>query len=257
MKNKDVEYILVTEAANAVVPDRLTAIKSEAAGVLPVTGASERVNPVAAKRGNFKRLAVWISAAAAALIIIGVLTPAIIVSGRVYSAVSIDILPSVELLLNANDTVVDVKTLNADGDRATAGLRLRNKPIEDAARALLAACKEAGYLTADGGDVILLSVSSADSDRASGLKLKLCAAAENYCADAGIGAAVRYSEVDAALKGRAAQCCVSIAKLQLVLEAYGVNDGGLNEEEFVADACCRSVTELYGYIESGSWAARK
>ncbi|BCN32118.1 hypothetical protein bsdtb5_34130 [Anaeromicropila herbilytica] len=85
-----------------------------------------------------------------------------------YTYVSLDVNPSIEYSVNRFDTVIDVKAVNEDGEAILSQIDLKeleNKSIEEALSSTVDTIAENGYFsgTTDGG--IVISTSSADSEK--------------------------------------------------------------------------------------------
>ncbi len=97
-----------------------------------------------------------------------------------YSYVSIDINPSIEYSLNRFDRVLNVKSVNDDGDEILKEIDLKdqkNKSIEDAINEVLNEVIEKGYLTEEDGGVIVVT-SSKSQEKSNELTSKLKSSVE-------------------------------------------------------------------------------
>lgn len=86
--------------------------------------------------------------------------------------VSLDINPSVELGLNAFDTVVSVDPANADGESIVQEENVLNMPVEDAIDSLVEEATDQGFVKDDGSTVIAVTAESQDDDKAEQLQEK-------------------------------------------------------------------------------------
>lgn len=109
-----------------------------------------------------KKIATVIAAAALALGITGV--------AYSYTApakyISFDINPSVELVTNAFDKVIDANALNEDGIKILESLDLENKDVKEAVDLLTQSAIDNGYLQENLQNEILVTVATEDADEA-------------------------------------------------------------------------------------------
>lgn len=109
-----------------------------------------------------KKIATVIAAAALALGITGV--------AYSYTApskyISFDINPSVELVTNAFDKVIDANALNEDGIKILESLDLENKDVKEAVDLLTQSAIDNGYLQENLQNEILVTVATDDADEA-------------------------------------------------------------------------------------------
>lgn len=109
-----------------------------------------------------KKIATVIAAAALALGITGV--------AYSYTApskyISFDINPSVELVTNAFDKVIDANALNEDGIKILENLNLENKDVKEAVDLLTQSAIDNGYLQENLQNEILVTVATDDADEA-------------------------------------------------------------------------------------------
>ncbi|EQB87564.1 hypothetical protein J2Z44_001183 [Clostridium punense] len=109
-----------------------------------------------------KKIATVIAAATLALGITGV--------AYSYTApskyISFDINPSVELVTNAFDKVIDANALNEDGIKILESLDLENKDVKEAVDLLTQSAIDNGYLQENLQNEILVTVATDDADEA-------------------------------------------------------------------------------------------
>ncbi|MDD4779364.1 MAG: hypothetical protein PHT02_01990 [Tissierellia bacterium] len=92
-----------------------------------------------------------------------------------YSYVSMDINPSIEYSINRFDRVINVNSLNEDGEGILNGINLndlRNKNIEVAIKKVLGEIIEDGYIVEDECDIVI-ATSSKNEGKSDELNLKL------------------------------------------------------------------------------------
>lgn len=74
-----------------------------------------------------------------------------------YAFVSIDINPSLELLIDKEDHVIDVNTLNKDAEKLVKSLDLKNMPARDAVVSIVKKSRELGYINSKRKNTVLIS----------------------------------------------------------------------------------------------------
>lgn len=120
----------------------------------------------------FANIYKYASVAAALLFLLVISTTYYSNNLAVYSVVTMDINPSVEVELNKNDEVVGVKAMNEDG-LSFENLNLKGLTIEEAIDLLLASAKDEGYIKEDETTyVVFTTVQLDDVDTAKPQKLK-------------------------------------------------------------------------------------
>lgn len=82
-----------------------------------------------------------------------------------YSYVSIDINPSVEMAVNRFDYIIDVKSLNPDGDAIVSRESLLYKPLQDGLGIVLERLNQEGYLPAGSQSTLVLTFVSEDQKK--------------------------------------------------------------------------------------------
>ena len=90
----------------------------------------------------------------------------------VDSVVSFDVNPSIELRINSKSKVVDVETLNADGEKVIGEMDLEGASLDVAVNAILGSMIRNGYLN-EAANSILVSVNNRDSAKAAELQKKI------------------------------------------------------------------------------------
>ncbi len=86
----------------------------------------------------------------------------------VESVVDIDVNPSVEIMTNKKDVVLEVKAINADGEKILDGMNLEKSELKVAVNAIIGSMLKNGYLDDDNG--ILVTVRNEDTQKAAELR---------------------------------------------------------------------------------------
>lgn len=81
----------------------------------------------------------------------------------------LDINPSIEISVDENGNVEEVKGLNEDGSRTLEGLNLEGESAEDALKTIIAEVVDLGYISEEANSV-LVSIEGADEERCDALK---------------------------------------------------------------------------------------
>lgn len=120
-------------------------------------------------RRNRRREYIYAMVAAAAAILlafnIGLDIYSSSMQSRVMTVVDIDVNPSIELNINANDRIVSVRAINQDAIDILDGMDLTGAQTKVAVNAIMGSMFEHGYLTGE-TDSVLVSVSNKDVKKA-------------------------------------------------------------------------------------------
>jgi len=134
--------------------------------------------------------------------------------------VSLDINPSVELGINAFDTVVTVEPANEDGQALVEGLPedqdLTGIPVEEAVADLVEEAVDQDYIADDGSTVIAVTAESDDEEDALDLQEKSAAGVSLAMSNKKVIAAVYKDCSDLALRTEAKALGISPGKYKLI-----------------------------------------
>lgn len=122
---------------------------------------------------TIKKTLVW-----ACVVVIAMLLLAAGVWGGMYyannvqidSIISIDVNPSIEITANKQDTVLEVKAVNADARTVLDGMELKGTNLQTAVNAIIGSMLRQGYLADGGEDAILVTVQNGNPDKAQELQ---------------------------------------------------------------------------------------
>lgn len=98
-------------------------------------------------------------AAMLVLVLCSVVFLQILRPASVFAYVDVDINPSLELSIDKNAKVVDVKTLNSDAQTLIKDLQLVNNPLENAVRIIIQESQNKGFIRYDKENAVLISAS--------------------------------------------------------------------------------------------------
>ena len=87
--------------------------------------------------------------------------------------VTIDINPSVEIVVNMFNKVIKVKPLNDDGTKVVENLNLNNKNLQEAVNLVVKSAKDEGYLAQELNNEILVTVCAKNDDKSKVTETKL------------------------------------------------------------------------------------
>lgn len=149
----------------------------------------------ARKRARFTALASM--AAGFLLLLLGGFTSYVTPVG----VVSLDVNPSIEYSVNCYDRVLDMTAVNEDGELILAKIdvgALRNRPVDEAVDATIAALRTSGYLSEATDNDVMLSASSYSAQHAEWLTKRLSACVEQQSGLTVYSAAVTRGDVSAA-----------------------------------------------------------
>lgn len=170
MKRKDIEKNLSAAVSHLVPEDTFERIS------LNLTPAPQKertsmmmtVNSNKTKKNNAKKFA-SLAIAACLVLAVGILGFTYYDTNlAVESVVDIDVNPSVEFTTNKKDVVLDVRAVNADGEKILDGMNLKNSELKVAVNAIIGSMLKNGYLDDDNG--ILVTVQNKDTQKAAELR---------------------------------------------------------------------------------------
>ena len=171
MKNNDIEK-KINGAVNRAAPN-------DAEGVINDVKNGARADDAAVEaksRSKRPRVYRWAGAIAAALVLVLGLTVAIGAyagGGRkVASVVSLDVNPGIEISVNKNERVIEVKALNRDAEIVIGDMDFSGSTLDVTVNALVGAMLREGYLS-DIANSILVSVDGGDAAYAERLKTRV------------------------------------------------------------------------------------
>lgn len=164
-------------------------------------------------------------AAAAALLVMGVLigrgigqAPA---AANVAAIISLDVNPSVELRIDAEENVLAAEAHNEDGAAVLDGMELAGTKLNVAVNAVVGSMLKLGYLD-ELANSILISVEGMDGTDAQTLESKLVAEVEAVFAQSRVGSGAILSQnvsgADDALAAKAAEYGITVGKAALIEE---------------------------------------
>lgn len=219
MKNPDVESHLRSAIEN-MVPDVLGNILSQC--------DDREGNVVEMKTKENKTKSDWLkpltSIAAAIVLLAGTAFGASYYQKTftVYSLVTLDVNPSIEIEANKNDIVLAVRGLNEDGENILSkqeieGTNLKGENLETAAKELASKMAEEGYLT-EMKNSLLVSVQNPDAEKSEELENTLMESIKEALGEKGIDAAVLGQTLteNEDLKALAAELGISLGKTEFI-----------------------------------------
>lgn len=232
MKRKDIEKNLSAAVSHMVPEDTFERIS------LNLTPAPQKertsmmmtVNSNKTKKNNTKKIA-SLAIAACLVLAIGVLGFTYYDTNlAVESVVDIDVNPSVELTTNKKDTVLDVKAVNADGEKILDGMNLKNSELKVAVNAIIGSMLKNGYLDDDNG--ILVTVQNEDTQKAAELRNLVLTDIDESLNEHNVSAPVINQTVTetASVEEFAKANNISVGKATFVLN-LAKKDATLNAEE--------------------------
>ncbi len=123
---------------------------------------------VPSKKKVFRHVAAFSSVAAIlVLIVVGYLIFILNMNPKVYAYVDLDINPSMEFLIDKNNSVIDLKPLNSDAKELISTFEVKKRNINDAISYILKELDAKGYISSDNENLVLLAASySEDSEMA-------------------------------------------------------------------------------------------
>ena len=130
--------------------------------------------------------------------------------------VSVDINPSVELGINAFDTVVSVEAYNEDGSNILEGTDLLNVKVDEAVSTVVTNAINDGYIKEDGTSAIEITTSTDKTDVATELDETLKEVVDETLDDNNVEAEVETQNVALARRDEARKLGITPGKLNLI-----------------------------------------
>ena len=238
--NNDIEKRLAS-AFNAAAPDMLDDLMAEldlnqakepSLGEKLADEGQERYKKSAVRSKGFRTV---ISAAAAIILLFGVVTVWRNTNQAVFAVVDLDVNPSIELSVNGHEKVVEAKPVNEDGEAILADMDLKGSDVKAACSAIVGSMLMKGYLN-DQSNSILVSVSADDPDKGQEIEKQLSESINSYMDDSAIAAAVlgQYVEGDDELLAFAQKNGISPGKAWLIRKLLETGGRKMTEETLLS-----------------------
>lgn len=147
--------------------------------------------------------------------------------------VTIDINPSIQLGLNADEEVVEVIPLNDDGDILLSGLDLKGLTLDEATEQVIDTATETGYIDEFGEDnVVAITAYTEDEETRTAIENKVIEKAKNVLEGRKIYSEVVPGLMTDELKAEAEQYDISNGKM-LLIEKATLLDNSLSKDDLV------------------------
>jgi hypothetical protein len=145
--------------------------------------------------------------------------------------VSMDINPSIELGVNAFDTVVSVEAYNEDGKNVLEGTNLVNSKIDDAVSTVVTNAINEGYIKEDGSSAIEITTATDKEKVADELDKELKEKVDKTLENNNKEAKVETENVALARRDEARKLGITPGKLNLIQKLQGL-DPAINVEDY-------------------------
>lgn len=210
MKNQDTEQKIRT-AFEKATPNVLASVLSD---------CREQKGTVIVMKEKKKNWGLKLAATAAVLALVvtaGIGFGIYRTNNTVYSTISLDVNPSIEIQVNSREKVLEVNALNSDGDIILDDMDLTGSDMNVAVNAIIGSMLRNGYIT-ELSNSILVSVNSKDPAQSAALQKELTSRIANMVDSESFSAAVIGQTVteDAALQKLADKNHISLGKAKLI-----------------------------------------
>ena len=168
--------------------------------------------------------------------------------------VTLDVNPSIEISLNKNDRVLDVKPLNDDGRVILGEMDLKNADLDVAVNALLGSMFKNGYLN-DMANSILVSVDGQSTEKAGQVQNDVSSQIDNYMKTNNVDGAILSQNItnnSQEIKDFAQKYDISEGKAQCILQFVSEHPN-FNAEDLV-DLSINEINVLMQNANNGSSA---
>lgn len=132
-----------------------------------------------------------------------------------YSYVDLEINPSIEITANIFDRIINVKSLNDDGEQILPRNSIKNRVLQEGIDIILSNAVEHGYLKKDQENAIIITVSAKDSSKAGQLEESIEAVASEKLQSYSVKSEILIEET-------------TVDKKQEAAEKYGITSGKMN-----------------------------
>ena len=165
---------------------------------------------------------------------------------RVETVIDLDVNPSIELSVNADDRIVDVLAVNADAANVMADMDLKGTQTKVAVNAIIGAMLSKGYLSEDANS-ILISVDNKDEQKSVEIQETLVQNIDDMLTACSVDAAILSQSVaaDDAVSKAAADYEISAGRMSLINKIIEMNSAYT-----VEDLVYLTVNELNMLISS-------
>lgn len=165
---------------------------------------------------------------------------------RVVSIIAIDVNPSIELLANRDDVVMEARALNRDAEKILGSMNLKKVDLEVAVNAIIGSVVRNGYFVQADGD-ILISVMNRDEEKANEIKTIVIGEIQDFLEASNLSAIVYdqniSAEKDNSETAKAAEAySISIGKMVLIERLLEI-DGSLSVDQ-LAGMPMRDIASL-------------
>lgn len=152
-------------------------------------------------------------------------------SYRIASTVSLEVNPSVQIMVNEKERVLEVKALNKDGEIVIGGMDFSGSDIDVAVNALIGSMLRNGYLN-ELANSILISVDNKDPAKGTALQERLTKEVSDLLeADGFLGAVLSQTLTEnSSLQQQADQYGITLGKAQLIEQILNSTQGHTFEE---------------------------
>ena len=141
---------------------------------------------------------------------------------KVVSVITIDVNPSIEIGLNKDNVVVDVKALNDDSDKLLENENFENMKLEESLAVIIGLLKDNNYLS-DDSNLILINVDSEDDELSDLVKDLVTKVSEEKSVS--IEVVMQEVEVTEELKELAEQNNITVSKAYFIQEQIKAEEG--------------------------------
>ena len=209
-------------------------MKSKNFSIGDVINIEEKTMP---KKSRFTAIALAVAVVLMMLMGTGVWTYA-----TPYYYVSLDVNPSVLMNVNRFERVIGISAMNEDAVAVLEGLNLKNKGINYAISEAVSSIVEAGYLTEEGGNIVIASAAKND-DKSERLANKLKVTVEKQIDENGLKAEVAAGAMGYSMVQEAKDLGITPGKLNIINNLLGEEATQENIDTPVKDLMSRFTTE--------------
>jgi len=156
-------------------------------------------------------------------------------ASRIYSTISLDVNPSIEINVNANDKVISVNAYNDDAKTIIGNMDFKGSSLEVTVNALIGSLLRNGYLS-DTANSILVSVDGKDANKNKKIEEELVEEIEEILSSSNLQASVlsQVLDKDDIIEKYAQDYGISKGKATLIYEIINSENSAHTFEELIS-----------------------
>lgn len=154
--------------------------------------------------------------AVAACLLIAIVTGGAYTYNKPTTVLSVDINPSIEIVANTFNKVIDFDAINKDAEGVLANVDIKGKEIEDAVQSIVEEATEQGFISNEKNNPVLIAVASEEQDKSEKIRSDVRSVVERVLEERAQDAEVISDNVDLSKVEEAHNLGITAGKLNIV-----------------------------------------